>query len=238
MSSPVLAPLPRRATGGNHMSTQPGTEPGWGMAELTMEATVRAVPELMQTTQNPMPTSERTEAAVPTVPEMEGGFGFFKALTITLFLAALAIAAYYYYSLYGGPSPDEPYTRPINAPVPGETKANPDINTPLYEQDIPDQNRDVNESRKAEADGDRMFQSGSLNQAASDYKKAFRFNPRPEVALKLGEVYWQRYHVDGQRPQIDEARAWWSRHLTDLPDSKARAYIEQSLQSLAVLPGQ
>jgi serine/threonine protein kinase len=235
VASPVLAPLPRRATGGTHLATQPGTDPGWGMAEPTMEATVRAVPELMKTTPNPMPTHDRTEAVVPTVPE-EGGFGFFKALTITLFLAALAIAAYYYYSVYGGPSPDEPYTRPINAPVPGETKAGPDINTPLYEQQIPEQSRDVEGARKAAADGDRMFQSGSLNQAASDYKKAFRFNPTPELALKLGEVYWQRYLVDGQRPQIEEARAWWGRHLSDLPDSKARPYIEQSLQSLAALP--
>jgi serine/threonine-protein kinase len=234
-ASPVLAPLPRRATGGNHISTQPGTDPGWGIAEPTVEATVRAVPELMKTTPNPMPSSDRTEAVVPTVSE-EGGFGFFKALTITLLLAALAIAAYYYYTVHGGPRPDEPYTRPINAPVPGETNVNPDINTPLYEQDIPEGSRDVNESRRAETEGDRMFQSGSLNQAASEYKKAFKLNPRPELALKLGEVYWQRYHADGQRPQLDEARAWWARHLKDLPDSRARSYIEQSLQSLAALP--
>ena len=49
-------------------------------------------------------------------------------------------------------------------------------------------------------------------------------------------MYWQRYHSDGQRPQLDEARAWWTRHLKDLPDSRAKSYIEQSLQSLAALP--
>ncbi len=55
------------------LATQPGTDPGWGMAEPTVEATVRAVPELMmKTTPNPMPSSDRTEAIVPTVSE-EGG---------------------------------------------------------------------------------------------------------------------------------------------------------------------
>jgi serine/threonine-protein kinase len=235
-SSPVLAPLPRRATGGTHLGAQPRTDPGWGMAEPTMEATVRAVPELMKTTPNPVPTTDKTEAVVPVVPEGEGGFGFFKALTITLVLAALAIAAYYYFSIHGGGPSDAPYTRPINAPVPGETKVAPDANAPLYEQDIPLESRNVDESRRAETDGDRMFRSGPLNQAASEYKRAFRHNPRPELALKLGEVYWQRYHVDGQRPQLEEARAWWDRHLKDLPDSRARAYIDQSLQSLAALP--
>jgi serine/threonine-protein kinase len=234
-TSPVLAPLPRRATGGNHLSTQPGTDPGWGMAEPTMEATVRAVPELMQTTQNPMPSSDRTEAVVPTVAE-EGGFGFFKALTITLLLAALAIAAYYYYTVHGGPRPDEPYTRPINAPVPGETSITPQGETPLDELEVPLDSRNVEESRRFEADGDRMYHNGSLNQAASDYKKAFRLNPRPELALKLGEVYWQRYHTDSQLPQLDEARDWWDRHLKDAPDSRARPYIEQNIQSLAALP--
>ncbi|MDY7230775.1 serine/threonine-protein kinase [Hyalangium rubrum] len=235
VSSPVLAPLPRRATGGNHLSTQPGTDPGW--AEPTVEATVRAVPELMQTALNPMPTSDRTEAVVPTVSDAEGGFGFFKALTITLFLAALAIAAYYYFNVYQGPPPEEPYTRPSNAPVPGETSANPDANTPLYDQEIPVQKRNVDESRKAELEGDRVYQKGTLDQAASQYRSAFRLNPKPEIALKLGEVYWQRYHTDKQRPQLDEARAWWARHLKDAPDSRARGYIEQSLKSItAAIP--
>ncbi|HLL02882.1 MAG TPA: protein kinase [Myxococcaceae bacterium] len=231
-ASPVLAPLPRKATGGDHMSTQPGTDPGWGSAE----ATVRAVPELMKTTPNPMPSSDRTEAVVPTVPEAEGGFGFFKAMTITLFLAAVAIAAYYYYTMARGPQGDEPYTRPINAPVPGKTGSAPDINTPLYELDIDPKSRDVDQSRRAETDGDRMFQNGSLSHAASEYKRAFRLNPKPDLALKLGEVYWQRFHVDAHRPQLDEARSWWERHLKDSPGSKARAYIQQNLQSQLALP--
>ncbi len=230
VSSPVLAPLPRRATAGGNIATQPGTDPGWGAGEPTVEATVRAVPELMKTTPNPVPTSDRTEAVVPTV-DGAGGFGFFKALTITLVLAALAIAAYYYYSHSGGPVPDEPFTVPPNAPVPGQVggAATPDLSTPLYEQEIPVQSRNVDESRKAELEGDRMYQRGTLDQAATEYRKAFQLNPKPELSLKLGEVYWHR-----SKP--DEARAWWSRHLKDAPESKARTYIEQNLKSLAALP--
>lgn len=232
VSSPVLAPLPRRATGGGHIDTQPGTDPGWGANEPTVEATVRAIPELMQTMQNPMPTtSERTEAIVPTVSD-EGGFGFFKALTITLLLAALAIAAYYYYTNYGGGAAPEVYSPvPSNAPVPGQTSgsAGPDLTKPLYEQDIPVQNRNAQAAREAELEGDRQVQRGYLGMAATEYKKAFGFDPKPALSLKLGEVYWQN-----NRPE--EARAWWTRHLKDAPGSKAADYIAQTLKSVGSVP--
>ena len=230
VSSPVLAPIPRRATGGGHIDTQPGTDPGWGSNEPTVEATVRAVPEMMQTMQNPMPTSDRTEALVPTVPDEAGGFGFFKALTITLILAALAIAAYYYFNVYNGPGPDEPFTVPANAPVPGQnTSLQPDVNTPLYEQDIPIQARSAQQSRAAENEGDLMVQRGNLPLAATEYKKAFGFDPKSAISLKLGEVYWQT-------GRYDEARLWWARHLKDTPSSKAGQYIADTVKSMATLP--
>jgi serine/threonine-protein kinase len=119
--------------------------------------------------------------------------------------------------------------------VPRETTAAPEQNIPLYAQEFPLEGRDVDGSRRAEGDGDRMYQGGTLSQAATEYKRAFRLNPKPELALKLGEVYWQRYLSEGNRTQLEEARAWWSRHLKDQPDSKARPYIEQA-QSLAALP--
>ena len=232
VSVPVLAPLPRRATGGSHIDTQPGTDPGWGSNEPTMEATVRAVPELMQTVQNPMPiTSDKTEAIVPTVPEEGGGFGFFKALTITLVLAALAIGAYYYYMNYGGgQAPEEPYSLPGNVPLPGQDSAQgPDLSKPLYEQEIPVQNRNAQKAREAEIEGDRQVERGYLGMAATEYKKAFGFDPRPDLALKLGEVYLQNN-------KIEEARNWWARHLRDAPNSKAAAHIEQSLKSATSMP--
>ncbi len=232
MSSPVLAPLPRRATGGGHIDTQPGTDPGWGSNEPTVEATVRAIPELMQTMQNPMPTtSEKTKAIVAPVSD-EGGFGFFKALTITLLLAALAIAAYYYYINYGAGSAPEVFTPlPSNAPVPGQTSGavGPDLSKPLYEQEIPVQNRNAQAAREAELEGDRQVQRGYLGMAATEYKKAFGFDPKPALSLKLGEVYWQN-----SRPE--EARNWWARHLRDEPGSKAADYIAQTLKSVGSVP--
>jgi serine/threonine-protein kinase len=228
---PVLAPLPRRATGGRHLDTQPGTDPGWGSNEPTMEATVRAVPELMQTVQNPMPiTSDKTEAIVPTVPEEEGGFGFFKALTITLVLAALAIGAYYYYVNYGGHAPDEPYSRPSNAPVPGQNSTlEPDVLTPAYKLEIPIQNRNAQKAREHELEGDRQFVRGEFGLAATEYKKAFGADPRSDLSLKLVEVYLQNN-------KIEEARHWWARHLRDSPNSKAVAHIEQALKSATSMP--
>jgi eukaryotic-like serine/threonine-protein kinase len=236
VSSPVLAPLPRRATGGSHISTQPGTDPGWGLAEPTVEATVRAVPELMQTTPNPVPTSDRTEATVPTVgDELSGGFGFFKALTITLVLAALAIAAYYYFTFNSGP-PDR-YSLPGNAPVPGKSleSKGPDIHTPLYDRQIPFQERNASESRKAEEEGDRQIRRGNLPLAATHYKRAFQFDPRPELALKLGEIYWQSETIE-QGARLQEMRGWWQRHLTDEPGSKAGPYINEILKRLGAMP--
>jgi serine/threonine-protein kinase len=235
MSSPVLAPIPRRATGGSHLSTAPGTDPGWGQNEPTVEATVRAVPELMQTMQNPVPTpvtSDRTEAIVPTVQDEEGGFGFFKALTITLLLAALAIAAYYYYTNVAGSPGAEAYSPvPKNAPVPGAQDAvaqSPDL-TPLYDQQIAMHLRTAQESRKAELEGDRLVQRGLLGLAATEYRKAFTADPRPELSLKLGEVYWQN-------GKPEEAGHWWARHMKDAPQSKAATYISQTLKSVGSMP--
>ncbi|KFE66716.1 serine/threonine-protein kinase [Hyalangium minutum] len=235
MAAPVLAPLPRRATGGSHIDTQPGTDPGWGTNEPTVEATVRAVPELMQTVQNPMPiTSDKTEAIVATIPEEEtGGFGFFKALTITLVIAALAIGGYYYYINYGGgQAPEEPYALPDNVPLPGQNSATgPDLTKPLYEQEIPVQNRNAQKAREAEIEGDRQFERGYFGMAATEYKKAFGFDPRPDLSLKLVEVYLQN-------GKIEEARNWWTRHRKDAPDTKAADHIEQALKSATAIPPQ
>ena len=230
VSSPVLAPLPRRATPGSALATQPGTDPGWGPNERTIEATVRADPELIQTALSPAPiTTDRTEALVPPAEE-EGGFGFFKALTVTLLLAASGIAAYYYYSLSNtGQLPEESYP---HAPVPGRAMGSvggPDLSKPLYEQEIPVQNRNAQKAREAELEGDRQVERGFLGMAATEYKKAFGYDPRPDLSLKLGEVYLQNN-------KIDEASHWWERHLRDAPGSKAAGYIRQTLKSATSMP--
>jgi serine/threonine-protein kinase len=68
-----------------------------------------------------------------------------------------------------------------------------------------------------------------LRLAASDYRQAFQADPKPDLALKLGELYWQN-------DKLDEARGWWMRHLRDAPKSKANDYIVQTLKTAAAMP--
>ncbi|MDC0707402.1 protein kinase [Stigmatella sp. ncwal1] len=226
MSSPVLAPLPRRGTGGSHLATQPGTVRDWDAAE----ATVRAVPELIQTTPNPMPSSDKLEeSTVALAPDNPGGLGFFKVLTLTLVLAAGALAYYYFFN---GDAATAPYSIPKNAPVPRKEDIQtqgPDFSTPLHSQEIPAQALNVPKSREYEMEGDQQYQRGRLDLAATHYKNAFQLNPKPELSLKLGEVYWQ-HELPG------EALAWWSRHLRDAPASVARSYIVEQRKSVAGAP--
>ncbi|SEU19746.1 serine/threonine-protein kinase [Stigmatella erecta] len=223
MASPVLAPLPRRGTGGSHLATQPRAFTDWG----SNEATVRAVPEIIQTTPNPMPSSDKLEEApAPAARDTGGGLHFFKLLTLALVLAA-GVMAYLYF--FNGSTEATPYSIPKNAPVPQKGDAQTqglDPYRPLYDQEIPPAARDEAKSRAAELEGDRQFQHGSLGMTATQYKEAFRFNPTPALSLKLGEVYWQQEHPG-------EARAWWSRHLRDARTSAARPYIEEQLKSVA-----
>jgi eukaryotic-like serine/threonine-protein kinase len=223
-SSPVLAPLPRRGTGGSHLATQPRAfADDWS----STEATVRAVPEIIQTTPNPMPTSDKMEAvSAPAARDSGGGLHFFKLLTLALALAA-GVMAYLYF--FNGNPEATPYSIPKNAPVPqkGEVqRQGPDPYQPLYDQDIPAQARDAAKSREAELEGDRQFQYGDLGMTATQYKIAFQLNPTPALSLKLGEVYWQQGHTG-------EALLWWKRHLRDAPSSAARSYIDEQRQSVA-----
>jgi serine/threonine-protein kinase len=131
---------------------------------------------------------------------------------------------------FGGQGPDEPYSLPNNVPLPGQNSAaGPDLTKPLYEQDIPVQNRNAQKAREAEIEGDRQFERGYFGMAATEYKKAFGFDPRPDLSLKLVEVYLQNN-------KIEEARNWWARHLKDSPNSKAAAHIEQALKSATAMP--
>jgi tetratricopeptide (TPR) repeat protein len=185
---------------------------------------------MIKTAQAKVPiTNDETEAVVPTVADDGGGFGFFKALTVTLVVAALAIFAFYFYSAYGAGSPEEPFKVPDNAPVPGQLGLSLDPSKPLYEQDIPMQSRNAQKSREAQTDADRQTLRGNLQLAATRYKDAFTYDPKPELSLRLGEVYWQT-------GKTEEARNWWMRHLNDAPNSKARPYIEQTLRNAGSLP--
>jgi serine/threonine protein kinase len=72
--------------------------------------------------------------------------------------------------------------------------------------------------------GDAAFQRGQLDLATTHYKLAFQKDPRPDLSLRLGELSLRL-----KRPA--DAEGWWSRHLKDAPDSRARAYIRNALQN-------
>ncbi|WXH33050.1 Serine/threonine-protein kinase PknD [Myxococcus stipitatus] len=225
----VLAPLPRKSTARNDDNRDSATAPNWG-GEVTMEATVRALPDVLA----PLPTNadvisatrEKTDSIVPTQPGVgSGGLAlFFKSLTVVLLIAGAAISAVTYFDLWSGKgdvvTPFNPVPR--NAPVPGRvgTPATGDSEQPLYEQLIPATRRNLEESRKHAQAGDDALERNDIPLATSKYREAFQWNPDPELALKLGELYWYR-------GAHDEARGWWSRHLRDVADSKARAHIER-----------
>ncbi len=245
-TSPVLAKLPRRATPGDQIDTNPNSAPSWGESSHS-DSTVRAMPdqmrgapaepparsapeslrsaqEPMRTVPNPVPARSVTEEQVPVEPS--GGFGFLKALTLLMVLGSLGGGAYYYYYVHlPNLPPEAPFVPPPNAPVPGQADTTGPSNgpVPLYEQRFAAQ--DVGASKKAEAEGDALQAKGEVQQAAAAFRKAFILNPKPELALKLGGVYT---HLNPK-----EARGWLQRYLDDMPDSKHREGVMKSLQSLA-----
>ncbi len=73
------------------------------------------------------------------------------------------------------------------------------------------------------AEGDEAWHKGSMDAALSRYLEAWLADPQPQLALKIGELYFQK----DMQP---EARAWWGRYQKDAPDGKAQPYIEQMLR--------
>ena len=72
-------------------------------------------------------------------------------------------------------------------------------------------------------EGDDAWHKGSIDVALSSYLNAWKADPQPELALKIGELYFQK-------DMADEARAWWARYRKDSPDAKAQPYIDQVLE--------
>jgi serine/threonine-protein kinase len=234
--SAVLAPLPRKSAGSPLSDSRESTVPGWDTREVTMEATVRALPGVLAplpADTNDIPAAaEKTDSLVPTSPGT-GGSGlafFFKSLTILLVIAAVGFFAYYFTYGAGSGTQELPYALPKNAPVPGATSSS-SAEVPLYERQISSPERDVERARQLTLEGDRAFQKQDMALAASLYLDAFAVSGDAELALKLGNAYWHR-----PNPDVQEARNWWDRHLKEVPDSKAERFIKQHLDSALARP--
>jgi len=174
---------------------------------------------------------DKTEAAVSTVPDAGGSFGFLKAFVLTLALVTLGLAAWWMYANWRNQSQEQPFVPPKNAPIPGqESGGYGPPGAPLYEQNVPADKRDPKQAQQRRQAGYAAYKSGDLDKAAAEYRAAFAAEPSPELSLILGEVYWA---LDNH----DEARGWWKRHLRDLPGSQARATLLRKEPQLASAAG-
>ncbi|AKJ04719.1 serine/threonine-protein kinase [Archangium gephyra] len=198
---------------------------------LERATTERSLVERSQTPDTAI-MHDKTEALVATVPDAGGNFGFLKAFVLTLALVTLGLVAWWMYTNWRNQSLEQPFVPPKNAPIPGQESGAyvPAPGVPLYEQDIPADKRNPREAQRRQQAGYTAFKSGDLEAAATEYSAAFAAVPSPELSLILGELYWA---LD----KHEEARAWWKRHLRDLPASQARATLLLKEPQLASAAG-
>ncbi len=226
------------------VTSNPMTDPGWG-ADTTQRADPSQLKSMRNAPSQPYENVDRTahhprhrpngssagalvagvdatdpQARLP-VPDRSGLA--FKIVTVVLVLVAIGVAGAFIHTVMKQKQEDEAaFIPPPNAPVKiKDPKLQPAVDlTRLYEQQIPDAMRDSAMSSRLTHDGDSAWRRGDAEMAITKYKEAFSKDPSPEVALKLGELYYQQ-------DEVAEARHWWDRHLADAPTSKARAYIKQ-----------
>jgi hypothetical protein len=171
-----------------------------------------------------VPTSVPPNVARTTV---EGtGALVFKVATVVLVLLALLLAGAYAMQVLNqskdhfvpGDPHDDPVEAPPNAPIPGKATER------LWEEMTPRNERRPADAQAKIVEGDDAFRRSDFNAAAAQYEAAWRFDPRPELALRLGELASLR-----SRP--DEARGWWEKFQSMQPDAPELfgAYIDERL---------
>jgi serine/threonine-protein kinase len=92
----------------------------------------------------------------------------------------------------------------------------------LPEAEIPVERRDTAGSAVLEAMADTAWAKGQHDVAVTKYQDAFVKNPTAQLALKLGELQYQK-------DKLKDAERWWNRHLKERADSKAAPYIRAVL---------
>ncbi|MDP1828430.1 MAG: serine/threonine-protein kinase [Archangium sp.] len=207
-SAPGLAPVPRKVTPIDQQETRvnPPQSP-WASNETTVKASSPIA--------GPVPaenTSPTTSPDRDTTPGAGASSIIFKVATVLLVTLALALAGIYGWSVMQNP---KVYVPPPNAPLTGSGQ--------LYEYDPPHELRRPGDATRDALEGDSAWHKGNISVALTAYLSAWRADPQPELALKIGELYLQQ-------DMKDEARAWWARYRKDAPDTKALSYIDQMLE--------
>jgi serine/threonine-protein kinase len=211
-SAPGLAPVPRKVTPIDQQETRvnppaPATSP-WASNETTVKASSPIAGPVPDENSSPSTSPDRD-----TMPGAGASSLIFKIATVLLVLLALGLVG-----LYGWTMMDKPklvYVPPPNAPLTGSGMA--------YEYDPPREMRRPGEAARLASEGDEAWHKLSMDLALSTYLLAWKADPQPELALKIGELYFQQ-------GTADEARAWWARYRKDSPTAKAQPYIDQMLE--------
>ncbi len=149
-----------------------------------------------------------TERGEKTTTKRTSGAGamVFKAVTILLVALALGLVGAYIFQLVN-------QQKEVFVPPAGS----------LAElQVIPAKKRPADSGRLA-IEGDEAVLRGNTEFALQRYLEAWQSDTNPELALKIGELYFQQ-------DKLAEATAWWKRFRKDAPGSKALTYIDEVLK--------
>jgi serine/threonine-protein kinase len=126
----------------------------------------------------------------------------FKVATVVLVLLALGLGAAFL--LQGSRAP------PFAAAAPARA----------WELPAPTSGRDPAAAGRLTAEGDEAVFAGQLALAQQRFEAAWAVDPVPELALKLGEITWQR-------DQLEAATGWFQRFRRDAPGSLAVEYVDR-----------
>lgn len=184
--------------------TGPPSSPS-GLSEATVRSSklVGPVPEVAARANA---ATERGQPVPLTTRRGGNGAFFFKAVTIVLVALALGLVGAYVFQL-------------VNQPI--EVFAAP---TPiaLSELQVTTAKKRPADSARLALEGDEAVLRGNVDFALQRYLEAWQSDTNPELALKIGELY---FHQD----KLGEANAWWRRFRRDAPSSKAIGYLDEVL---------
>ena len=134
-----------------------------------------------------------------------------KLLIAALGLLLLGGIGIFAYQQFSQPRVEVPYVKPLNAPVVGGDEK-------LWDLALSADKRNAKDAEKAMAEGDALWHDRKTDLSLTRYLVAWQADQRPEIALKIGEIYFQKN-------KLEDARNWWGRVRKDAPSSSAIAYL-------------
>ncbi len=206
-SVPSLPPVPRAGSPLDDEETKIKQPSAHRVASpwAAGEDTVKAHPNV-----GPVPTPPG-EVVPTTKPDRvvgeRGAVLVFKVATVLLVVLALGLAGLYAWQIIGQRKP-------------AFVAAPPSEDQPLWGLELDPKDRRGPEAARLAEKGDEAVFDANLQLAEARYEQAWRADPTPELALKLGEMAYQQN-------RIEEAARWWRRFRHDAPASRASEYLDQ-----------